>query len=264
MRDGTCDCLSHYDCLSHCSAGTAHSYAFVFSFYRCIGNYIQNLSINAHDSPGGPDFYINKVDNVKAHGPGGQFQHVLGEDQGDSCFATIVSGRETLAKVYSQPTFNDRSEWHYFIQDPIEIKQAVVVGWTPEGNHHNSTEVGDRKPRKPLAAWQEPANTDMEVTTIGAETTNVDVPNFIADSLKEAEKVAEGATGDAATTDNSAASKSEGATDTTKDASSTASDASDNAKVNTPVTDEKDPVLLISEKLKRKPRLPKIHHQVEP
>ena len=222
------------------------------------------FSMNA-DSPGGPDFYINKVDNVKAHGPGGQFQHVLGEEQGDSCFATIVSGRETVAKVYQQPTFNDRTEWHYFIQDPIEIKQAVVVGWTPEGNHDNSTDAGNRKPRKPLAVGKEPFNTDMEVTTIGAETTNVDVPNFVADTLKLVEKVAEGATEEAATTtDKTAASNSEGASDTTKDSSSTASDASDKAKVTTPVTDEKDPVLLISEKLKRKPRLPKIHHQVEP
>ena len=35
--------------------------------------------------PGGPDFYINKVDNTDSHGPGGQYQHAI-EEQGDSRF----------------------------------------------------------------------------------------------------------------------------------------------------------------------------------
>ena len=227
----------------------------------------QMIMFDAFRRPGGPDFYINKVDNVKAHGPGGQFQHVLGEEQGDSCFATIVSGREVLAKVYQQPTYNDRSEWHYFIEEPVEIKQAIVMGWAPEGNNDNSTDAGNRRPKRPLLAEQTPGIPDTEVTTIGADTTNVDVPNFVADNVQAAEKIDDSASATTSTTDNAAATKTSSeaeaaATNTGNDASTSAT--LDETKAATPVADEKDPVQLISEKLKRKPRLPKIHHQVDP
>jgi hypothetical protein len=39
----------------------------------------QTWTLGYTGRPGGPDFYINKVDNSKAHGPGGQFQHALNE-----------------------------------------------------------------------------------------------------------------------------------------------------------------------------------------
>ena len=35
--------------------------------------------------PGGPDFYISKVDNSANHGPGGQSHHDLHEEA-DPCF----------------------------------------------------------------------------------------------------------------------------------------------------------------------------------
>jgi hypothetical protein len=45
--------------------------------------------------PGGPDFYINKVDNRYAHGPGGQHHHDL-QELADSCFAKVIKGFEAL------------------------------------------------------------------------------------------------------------------------------------------------------------------------
>eukprot|EP00538_Stauroneis_constricta_P002437 CAMPEP_0119555360 /NCGR_PEP_ID=MMETSP1352-20130426/7608_1 /TAXON_ID=265584 /ORGANISM="Stauroneis constricta, Strain CCMP1120" /LENGTH=480 /DNA_ID=CAMNT_0007602113 /DNA_START=31 /DNA_END=1473 /DNA_ORIENTATION=- len=76
--------------------------------------------------PGGPDIYINKLDNTEDHGPGGQYQHAI-DEQGDPCFAKIVSGQENLATAYQQKTYADSSAWHYFLKDPIEIVQARVL-----------------------------------------------------------------------------------------------------------------------------------------
>ena len=42
--------------------------------------------------PGGPDFYVNIVDNVRNHGPGSQGS----ETEADSCFAKVVDGRDII------------------------------------------------------------------------------------------------------------------------------------------------------------------------
>jgi len=80
--------------------------------------------------PGGPDFYINKVDNSESHGPGGQYHHAL-EEQGDSCFAKITRGKENAAALFAQPVYGDRSEWHHFIVEPVEIIQAKILTKRP-------------------------------------------------------------------------------------------------------------------------------------
>jgi len=84
--------------------------------------------------PGGPDWYINKVDNSKGHGPGGQKQHAL-DEQGDSCFAIVSeegNGRERLASlVYGRKIWGDRSSWHYFLEEPIEVVGAKVLTKLP-------------------------------------------------------------------------------------------------------------------------------------
>lgn len=80
--------------------------------------------------PGGPDFYINKVDNSESHGPGGQYQHAL-EEQGDSCFAKITRGKENAAALFSQPVYGDRTEWHHFMVEPVEIIKAEVLTKRP-------------------------------------------------------------------------------------------------------------------------------------
>lgn len=53
--------------------------------------------------PGGPDFYINKVDNIENHGPGGQDHHTL-EEEADPCFGTIVEGKKLLQAIFEFPT----------------------------------------------------------------------------------------------------------------------------------------------------------------
>ncbi|KAG7342620.1 hypothetical protein IV203_020564 [Nitzschia inconspicua] len=84
--------------------------------------------------PGGPDWYINKVDNTKGHGPGGQSQHPL-EEQGDSCFGRVVEGqgRNDLAQhIFGAPIYDDRTEWHYFLAEPVEIVGAVILTKKPD------------------------------------------------------------------------------------------------------------------------------------
>jgi hypothetical protein len=81
--------------------------------------------------PGGPDVYINKVDNTVAHGPGGQYQHDL-EEQADPCFAKIVEGREALEMVFRLPVYGDGSDYSFFLQDPIEVVKATVLDKIPD------------------------------------------------------------------------------------------------------------------------------------
>lgn len=88
----------------------------------------QTWTLGFTGRPGGPDFYINKVDNSLAHGPGGQTHHVLHE-QGDSCFAKIVQGREHVARIYQQAVTGDDTDWHFFLWEPIEITSAVILNW---------------------------------------------------------------------------------------------------------------------------------------
>jgi len=96
--------------------------------------------------PGGPDFYINKVDNTEGHGPGGQYQHAL-EEQGDACFGKIVQGRDSVAKIFTQPVYNDGSDWHYFLSEPVRITGAVVLPTETtnedDNNNNNNNNEGN-------------------------------------------------------------------------------------------------------------------------
>ena len=50
--------------------------------------------------PGGPVWYINKTDNVKTHGPGGQ-STFRKQDWGeaDPCFGTVVEGKDVIDRM---------------------------------------------------------------------------------------------------------------------------------------------------------------------
>lgn len=77
--------------------------------------------------PGGPDFYINKVDNTKTHGPGGQTHHDLTE-HADPCFAKIIDGMDTIALMTNAPTVRDAdSNYRFFFQEPIQIVKVRIV-----------------------------------------------------------------------------------------------------------------------------------------
>ena len=76
--------------------------------------------------PGGPDWYINKADNSKAHGPGGQFQHDL-EEQADPCFGKIVDGMDTFQRIFKLEGYPVTDEYAYFLLDPVSIVTATIL-----------------------------------------------------------------------------------------------------------------------------------------
>jgi hypothetical protein len=84
--------------------------------------------------PGGPDWYINKLDNTKGHGPGGQRQYAL-DEQGDSCFGIVSPdgpGRLHLTEhAFQQEIYGDQSQWHFFVKETVEIVGAVVLTKQP-------------------------------------------------------------------------------------------------------------------------------------
>jgi hypothetical protein len=70
--------------------------------------------------PGGPDWYINKADNTKPHGPGGQYQHSL-EEQADSCFAKIVDGKDTLQRIFHMEIYPGTRRMRTFWKNPWRL-----------------------------------------------------------------------------------------------------------------------------------------------
>lgn len=95
--------------------------------------------------PGGPDFYINKVDNSLQHGPGGQSHHDLVEFA-DPCFAKVIKGFDVLHKVFDQPTAHD-GEWQHYFEDPVHITGAVLLDPKPveEKHVHHPAEAKDEE-----------------------------------------------------------------------------------------------------------------------
>lgn len=47
--------------------------------------------------PAAADFYVNLVDNIRNHGPGGQ-----GGTESDPCFAKLVEGREIIERLHGR------------------------------------------------------------------------------------------------------------------------------------------------------------------
>eukprot|EP00638_Chattonella_subsalsa_P009845 CAMPEP_0117740160 /NCGR_PEP_ID=MMETSP0947-20121206/4183_1 /TAXON_ID=44440 /ORGANISM="Chattonella subsalsa, Strain CCMP2191" /LENGTH=320 /DNA_ID=CAMNT_0005556235 /DNA_START=190 /DNA_END=1149 /DNA_ORIENTATION=- len=61
--------------------------------------------------PGGPDFYINLKDNLRAHGPGGQ-----GGTDADPCFAKLIEGQEIIEELHRElpDGFLDKKDFFQF------------------------------------------------------------------------------------------------------------------------------------------------------
>jgi cyclophilin family peptidyl-prolyl cis-trans isomerase len=54
----------------------------------------------------GPTFYINTMDNIAIHGPGGQDHHDL-PDSADPCFAKIVEGFDVVERMHALSVAQD-------------------------------------------------------------------------------------------------------------------------------------------------------------
>jgi cyclophilin family peptidyl-prolyl cis-trans isomerase len=77
--------------------------------------------------PGGPDFYINKVDNSKTHGPGGQTHHTLVE-YADPCFGKIIDGMDAIEMMKNAPTISENDvNYRFFFEEPIQMVKVRIV-----------------------------------------------------------------------------------------------------------------------------------------
>jgi cyclophilin family peptidyl-prolyl cis-trans isomerase len=75
--------------------------------------------------PGGPDFYINKVDNSVNHGPGGQSHHDLHEEA-DPCFGRVVGGTELINEINRIPVDREKGS---LLAAPVTILSGRVIAF---------------------------------------------------------------------------------------------------------------------------------------
>jgi len=75
--------------------------------------------------PGGPDFYINKVDNSENHGPGGQTHHDLHEEA-DPCFGRVVAGFEVIDDINRIPVDREKGS---LLAAPVTIVSGRVIAF---------------------------------------------------------------------------------------------------------------------------------------
>lgn len=73
--------------------------------------------------PGGPDFYINKIDNSVNHGPGGQ-EHQDLHEEADPCFGKVVEGLDVLNEISRIPADRARD---MFLSYPVTFVAATVI-----------------------------------------------------------------------------------------------------------------------------------------
>jgi len=74
--------------------------------------------------PGGPDFYINKIDNTLNHGPGGQEHHDLHEEA-DPCFGKVVDGFDTIQRLVQEP--HNNAAMGFVMKNPVHIIRAFII-----------------------------------------------------------------------------------------------------------------------------------------
>lgn len=67
---------------------------------------------------GGPNWYFNKIDNSEWHGPGPNEG-----DEGDACFATVISGKHVVDKMGNLPT----NEKDGLLIRPVKIRKATIL-----------------------------------------------------------------------------------------------------------------------------------------
>ena len=90
--------------------------------------------------PGGPDFYVNKIDNSVNHGPGGQGHHDLHEEA-DPSFGRIVSGVEIIQELNKIPT--DDAKGHLLKYPVVIVEARVMAGPRGRGPPPEKEEVTD-------------------------------------------------------------------------------------------------------------------------
>mmetsp|Transcript_38905 Transcript_38905/g.81377 ORF Transcript_38905/g.81377 Transcript_38905/m.81377 type:complete len:650 (+) Transcript_38905:152-2101(+) len=107
--------------------------------------YHENYPHNTHTvgfagRPGGPDFYINKIDNSENHGPGGQSHHDLHEEA-DPCFGRLVGGIEILKELNKIPVDGERGS--LLLHSVVIVDSRVVISGRPEAKGRQVGNAGN-------------------------------------------------------------------------------------------------------------------------
>ena len=82
----------------------------------------ERLTLGFAGRPGGPEFYISTVDNVRNHGPGSQGS----KTEADSCFAKVVSGADVVERMRKQPApkglgfVNNKAD--YIVVEDVQLR----------------------------------------------------------------------------------------------------------------------------------------------
>ena len=83
--------------------------------------------------PGGPDFYINKIDNTLIHGPGGQTNQLDLHNEADPCFGRIIMDvgsddeNEENVELSGKVVLDQISRIPVDPQRGFEVKYPVVI-----------------------------------------------------------------------------------------------------------------------------------------
>lgn len=94
-----------------------------FQEYSTSSPHIQ-WSVGFAGRPGGPDFYINKIDNSVLHGPGGSTaEHDL-HNEADPCFGKVVEGTEVVNEIDRIPVDADKG---YVMLYPVKVVSAKIT-----------------------------------------------------------------------------------------------------------------------------------------
>jgi cyclophilin family peptidyl-prolyl cis-trans isomerase len=73
-------------------------------------------------APAGPSWYINTIDNVESHGPGGQDHHQ--GSAGDPCFAKVVSGFSVIDRIQNRQTISEDS---HDLEHDVGIQRVRIL-----------------------------------------------------------------------------------------------------------------------------------------
>lgn len=144
--------------------------------------------------PGGPDFFINKLDNVALHGPGGQIHHAL-EEQADSCFGRITKGQEHFENLlFPMPKMDTGDHFQDFLKEQVPIVRAVILTPKPqEGTPIVMEEFPEpieiefaRSLMAALAPWQQTSidNSTLEVKLDAEAPTKLSAPAVMKDTVE--------------------------------------------------------------------------------
>ena len=93
--------------------------------------------------PGGPDFYINKLDNTAIHGPGGQADNTYDlHNEADPCFGRVVGGVDVLMNDINAIPVDE--EHGHELSYPVMIISARVMA---QRNNNNPNAFGNNQGR---------------------------------------------------------------------------------------------------------------------